>query len=126
MLNQREISQRKIKIKPIERPKKELTKDAIEGQTAFVQTKLDLASEEIAQIEMKKQQLLDETRQMIEAEKENWKNERQHWVDEAKSEGYQDGHDQGKKESIAAYQDSIVQANKIVDLVKVDYQETLE
>ena len=127
ILRQQEISKREIKIKPIKLLKKEFqTEDALKEDTRSTATKLEQARMELVQVQQETNRIQEETQESIQLERENWTEEKQQWIEQAKAEGFQVGFEQGKTESITVYQDSLKQANHIVDLVKTDYQKTLE
>lgn len=126
IIGQTELSRREIKIKPIERVKKETTTDNIVEESELLYSKLEQAKNELNQIKDEQQKLLEETKTVIQLEKDNWLTEKQEWMNEAKREGFEAGFKQGELKGIETYQESLAQANNIVDLVKVDYQKTLD
>lgn len=123
-MNYESIPQREIKIRPIKVVKHEL--EDVVDETEIITSQLEQAKKELTQVENEKKLLLEETRTTIQLEKDNWATEKQQLFDEAKAEGYQAGFEEGKTESYKTYHETLEQANGIVDLVKVDYQKTLE
>ena len=121
------MPKREIKIKPIELLKQEFqTEEVLKEDTRSTVTKLEQARIELVQVQQEKNRLQKETQESIQLAKDNWFEEKQQLVEQAKVEGYQVGFEQGKAESMTVYRESIEQANHIVDLVKMDYQKTLE
>lgn len=125
-MNSREIPQREIKIKPIELVRKQTTETDPEQESAAIEEKLAAAKRELELVKQETSKLKENAKASIQEEKESWINEKQRLVEEAKNEGYQAGFEQGKSESLHVYHETINNANRIVDLVKVDYQVTLE
>ncbi|GGM21360.1 putative flagellar assembly protein FliH [Paraliobacillus quinghaiensis] len=76
------------------------------------------AEEELKLTRDKVDQLLADTKKRIETEQEQWKEEKARWVEEAKQQGYQDGFQLGKQESITEYKKLLEQARKIVELAE--------
>lgn len=125
MINHQTISQRKIQIKPIERiipPQM----DEQEDESSYIFAKLAQAKEALSELEKKEKQILADVRETIQREQAAWQEEKQQWVEAAKAEGYQAGFTQGEAAGEKTYQASIDLANHVVDLVKEDYQKTLE
>ncbi|MHA6251297.1 flagellar assembly protein FliH [Oceanobacillus sp. CAU 1775] len=125
-IKHREVSQRKIQIKPIELPKEPVDIVSAEDELSMILDKLEKAKQELIKTESEEKNLLEEVRATIAQEKEQWQEEKLKWVEEAKAEGYQAGFKQGEVAGKKSYEESIEIANHIVDLVKVDYQKTLE
>lgn len=125
-MDSREFPQREIKIKPIELVRKQTAETDPEQESAVIEEKLAAAKQELELVMQETSKLKENAKASIEKEKESWINEKQRLVEEAKNEGYQAGFEQGKNESLHVYHETINNANRIVDLVKVDYQVTLE
>lgn len=118
------LPQRKIEIKPIQFRKFETLED--EEKLEDVSAKVEIAKQELLKIQEKKNSLLHETENLIQQEKEKWLQEKEILVEEAKKEGFQAGYQEGEKAGYEQYVEKIKEANHLVDLVKIDYQKTLE
>jgi len=121
-----EIPQREIKIKPIELVKKQTKRIDPQQESFVIEEKLKEAKEELEVVRQEASEIIEKANASIKQEKDSWDQEKQQWIEQAKQEGYQAGFEQGKTESLNTYQETIEQANRIVDLANADYQITLE
>jgi len=64
--------------------------------------------------------------QQLEFEKNNWEQERDHFIEQARQEGYAEGLELGRQEALRQYQSTIEESNRIIDLAKNDYDEKIQ
>lgn len=121
-----ELPKREIKVKPIEYMRKQSSEKESEEAIENVLANLQQAEEELEQIEQRKATMLAEVQTEINKARENWEEEKAVLMEAAEKAGYEAGFQAGKKASIEQYESLLAEANNIVDLVKVDYQKTLE
>ncbi|MEI3597119.1 flagellar assembly protein FliH [Oceanobacillus sp. SE10311] len=121
-----ELPKREIKVKPIEYMRKQSSEKESEEAAENVLAYLQQAEEELEQIEQRKATMLAEVQTEISKARENWEEEKAVLMETAEKAGYEAGFQAGKKASIEQYESLLAKANSIVDLVKVDYQKTLE
>lgn len=126
LANQDHLPQRKIQIKPIKQIEKESTNTSSEEEPMIESDRLMKLKEEIRELEEVGRSKRIEIQSTIEKEKESWKEEKKRWIEEAKQEGFQAGFKSGETKSLTQYKTLLDEANHIVDLVKIDYQKTLE
>lgn len=88
--------------------------------------KIQHAQEELQQLQVKKEQLLEQTNAEIREQKKLWEEEKQTYIEQAQQEGYEDGFSQGKEESIKQYDHLIQKVNEIVELATKDYHKTIK
>lgn len=69
---------------------------------------------------------VENIRRQIEQEKNNWANERQLLVEEAKQDGFEQGVELGKAEALQQYAGLINQANDIAKMSRKDLEDKLE
>lgn len=69
---------------------------------------------------------LQEMMHQVEVEKQNWENEKEHWIDLAKQEGYENGFVLGKQDGFNEYKSLIDLARETVALSKKDYLTNVE
>ncbi|WP_163536794.1 flagellar assembly protein FliH [Gracilibacillus sp. YIM 98692] len=115
------LKSKTIQIKPIGEPERE-------DNTSFEETKLEKLKDQIEESEEKLktvQKEIDDKK--IKAEKEiqklrdNWEKEKKAYIEDAQSQGYQAGFEQGEKDSLERYQTMIQEANQNIELAKKDY-----
>ena len=87
---------------------------------------LQKLNEELQSLMKQKELLINETRDAIDKEKLNWKQEKQELLTKAKEEGYQEGFRQGKEDSLKQYNQLLENANSITESAMVDYHSTIE
>ncbi|MFD1607689.1 flagellar assembly protein FliH [Oceanobacillus luteolus] len=125
-LRNNELPRREIKIKPIEQIRKSMNETNPEDEIKKTSAELEQLKRELLQIEQQQKALLENVQSEIEAEKENWHIEKSQLIDKAREQGFQIGYQEGERSGREVYQNLITEVNDIVDLVKVDYQRTLE
>ncbi|WP_052345778.1 flagellar assembly protein FliH [Paucisalibacillus sp. EB02] len=125
MSNTQPEIKRVIQIKPVHRPITEYEGN-YESQLQQELMKLQEAKEEFELVKKQQESLLVETENQIKLARDNWVEERNQLVEEAKEEGYRDGFSKGRNESVDQYQHLIEQANSIIAASKIDYQSTIE
>lgn len=64
--------------------------------------------------------------QQIQFEKNNWEQEREHLIEQARQEGYAEGLELGRQEALRKYESTIEEANRIIELAKCDYDEKIQ
>ncbi|WP_458413902.1 flagellar assembly protein FliH [Schinkia sp. CFF1] len=69
---------------------------------------------------------LHEMMHQIEIEKQNWDTEKEHWIEMAKNEGYEEGLNLGKQDGFNEYKTFIDLAKETVSLSKQDYEKNVE
>ncbi|WP_170138843.1 flagellar assembly protein FliH [Oceanobacillus chungangensis] len=121
-------NRRIIEIKPIELRRDEQQNRQLikEEDVATIHTEVQKANAELAELNDKKESLLEATKVEIENEKSAWKLERLKWIESAKEEGYSAGFELGKSEIRIEYQEILNKANAIVETTTKDYHATLE
>ena len=126
MMNSNELPKREIKIKPIEYVKMQTSERRQEETAESVLANVEQAKEELKQLEEQKATMLSNVQEEIDRARENWEIEKAALMETAQKAGYEAGFQTGKEASMKEYEAEIAEANHIVDLVKVDYQKTLE
>ncbi|WP_099158096.1 flagellar assembly protein FliH [Virgibacillus ndiopensis] len=125
--NPSNIRKKQIKIRPIQLEKKEVvTENDLEEESTSIMDKLKLAQEELQQIEQEKGKMLADAKAAIDDEKKNWQEEKQMLTKQAHEEGYNDGYEVGKRESLENYQRLLDKANETIDAASADYHSILE
>ncbi|MCF3942434.1 flagellar assembly protein FliH [Oceanobacillus alkalisoli] len=126
MMNSNELPRREIKIKPIEYIKKQTPEKQQEETVESVLVNVGQAKEELKQLEQQKAAMLANVQDEINRARENWKEEKAALMESAQEAGYEAGFQTGREASMKVYAAEIAEANRIVELVKMDYQKTLE
>lgn len=106
----------KDKYKDIDEP------DILIKNSHMIQT----AKEEAEQI---KQSALAETSrilQQVEYEKGSWEQEKEQLYEQVRQEGYAEGLELGRQEALRQYQTNIEESQRIIDMAKKDYDETVQ
>ena len=108
-----------IGIKPLRFAHENTGQDQEQEETIIdIQKQQAQAEEELKQTRDKADQLLADAKNRIETEQEQWKEEKAKWIEEAKQQGYQDGFQLGKEESVTEYKTLLDQASSIVELAE--------
>lgn len=126
IIKRNDLPRREIKIKPVPVKSVQTSKENEEQTLQNTLTKIEQAKLELQQLEAKKNNLLQQVENEIEQKKAAWEQEKDVLIKQAKEEGFQAGYEDGKRASFEQYKSLLDEANRIVDLVKVDYQKTLE
>lgn len=121
-------NRRIIEIKPIELRIDEQQSEQLikEDDVVTLLEQVEKAKAEFAELNNKKESLLEATKAEIEKEKSEWQQEKLNWIESAKKEGYSAGFELGKSEVRIEYQKVLEQANTIVETTTKDYHATLE
>jgi flagellar assembly protein FliH len=125
-MNQGKLPERKIQIRPIETIPPQNKDEQTEIHHTEMKTAIEQMESELTALKERKKTELEDMQARIEEEKLDWQTEKKKWIDEAQQTGYRSGYEEGKQDGKAEYQELLNEANRIVDLVKVDYQKTLE
>jgi flagellar assembly protein FliH len=72
-------------------------------------------------IEQQAQSMMLQAKNQIDAEKQQWEEEKRRMAEDAKQKGYEEGLRQGKQEGLQAYQSLVAEAQEMIDLTKKDY-----
>ena len=120
----RDLPRREIKIKPVHfhQSQQERSTETLEDTAS----KIEQVKQELEMLQEKRRTILAETEAQIQQEKAKWQQEKEKLVQEAKKEGFEAGFLEGEKRSLNQYEAKIAEVNRLVDLVKIDYQKTLE
>lgn len=123
-------TEKRIKIKPlaeISRKTGEVpTTEGLDDPEATYQEKLQSARQELKQINDKKEQMMQEARDKIAKEREEWEQTKETLGKQAQDEGFHSGFQAGMRESKDQYQNLLRQANQIIETAKADYDAKLE
>ncbi|WP_164668995.1 flagellar assembly protein FliH [Virgibacillus doumboii] len=123
------LKAKQIKVRPIMADIQDNSTSSDESQEDTrnnVLADIEQAKEELQKIKEQQSTLVDQTNAQIEEAKENWKTEKQQYIEEAKETGYKEGFELGKQESLDQYKQLIKDANKIVESATKDYHSTIE
>ncbi|WP_406590056.1 flagellar assembly protein FliH [Bacillus atrophaeus] len=113
----RKLSLQEVRLKKIDlEPHAEVKPEAL---IARAKAEADRMSEQAAS-------QVENIRRQIEQEKNNWANERQLLVEEAKQDGFEQGMELGKAEALQQYAGLINQANDIAKMSRKDLEDKLE
>ncbi|MCA0983330.1 flagellar assembly protein FliH [Halobacillus yeomjeoni] len=119
-------SSRVIKIKPIhlnnDQEDQTSLKDEIVQQKQEAQEIMDQADGELEQAREAAEKMLAEAEDQIKNARQNWEEERQNLVKEAKEEGYVAGLQQGKDQGYEEYLEKLSQANDIIGQAKEEHR----
>ncbi|MEN2766450.1 flagellar assembly protein FliH [Ornithinibacillus xuwenensis] len=96
--------------------------DTIQSQLS----KLNEAKEELFKLEEQKKLLHSQTENQIQKLRDDWEQEKLELAEQAKEQGYEEGFNQGKEDSISQYQHLIEEANSITISARKDYEATVE
>lgn len=97
-----------------------------EEQYATLQMKLENVKHQIASLEQQKEKMLNDLKEAIDSEKQEWMKQKEVEKKQAKEVGHKIGVDQGREEALTEYGELIEEANKIVDSATNDYYQTVE
>lgn len=95
-------------------------------QTSSLTEQIGHLTDEIAQLEAKKQKIIQETEAEINALKAAWEEEKQIYINEAQNEGFQAGFQKGEQAILTEYAHLIDEANETIRLAKIDYEVTIK
>lgn len=77
-------------------------------------------------IEKQAQTMLTQARSRIEADQQQWEEEKRRIAQQAKQQGYEEGLRQGKQEGLQAYQSLLDEVKAMIELTKQDYYSYME
>jgi len=97
-----------------------------EDEFASLLDKISVAKEELAQLEVQKEQALADIKETIAKEKEAWNEEKEKARQEAQEDGFQKGFEAGKRESVEQHDTLIEKANQIYLASVEDYHSTVK
>ncbi len=97
-----------------------------EDQLDAVLLDIDHAKKQLANVQLKKSQLMEEIRMKINKEKEKWVEEKEIERKQAEKEGYQHGFEAGKKEALNQYDSMLQEINNQYGLAIKDYHKIIE
>lgn len=95
----------------------------LQRQASFI---LQKAKEEADQLIQEAQQESARIKQIIEMEMSAWEQEREQLIEQTRHEGYAEGLELGRQEALRQFQANIQESNRIIDLAKNDYDETIQ
>lgn len=101
-------------------------KSDIHEQAVAIQLEIEKQRKELQRMKAEQEKLLEQTRVTIQLEKDNWAEEKQQLMEQAKQVGYGQGLELGKQEGLEQYEQLITHANSIVDLTMKDYHAKLD
>lgn len=119
------VNKRLIQLKPVYQPKADYEEND-ENQLQQDLNRIQEAKEELELVKNQQETLLKETENQIKVAKDNWIQERNQLVEEAKEEGFREGFSKGRDESLEQYKHLIEQANTIIAASNKDYQSTID
>lgn len=91
-----------------------------------IKQQIEQAKKELLQLKEEKAQLLKQTEAEINKAKEQWNQEKQTYIKQAKDEGYTKGFSFGKEESMKQYEHLILEANDIIRAATKNYDELIK
>lgn len=111
-----------IKVAPIfMQHEKEQEIDLNKQSIEYIDKVIQEAKDEAAEILKKANSEKERIHQDIENEKNNWMTEKQQWIDQANTEGYEQGFQHGKTEAISEFEHHISEAKQVVELAKKEH-----
>ena len=116
-----------IRVAPIFHAEEEEQPSVVQGHSIehinrMVQEAKDEAARIIEASEMEKEKVY----KLIKQEKDNWKEERQRFIEKASKEGYEQGFQTGKTEALSEYESLCLQAKEAVELGKLEHQKKVD
>lgn len=117
-----------IHVKPIKiKTKQETsTNNSSFEKTEVLQNEIHTYEKKLSKLKEHKEILLKEIKDKIKQEKENWKDEKKTLIKQAHEQGYHDGFELGKQESLQKHQILIDEANEIIKKATKDYHVKIE
>lgn len=118
-----------IGIRPVEafrpKPSAGLQEDGALAEKSLKESIQEL-EQEIARLKDTKENLISDTKEQIQLEKEKWEEEKKLLKEQAEKEGYQAGFQAGKQEGLLEFQEKIELANSNIETAMADYHATVE
>lgn len=90
------------------------------------QMKIENSKHQLASLELQKEKMLNDLKEAINKEKQEWIYQKKIEEEQAKETGYKIGFDQGREEALAEYIKLINKANQLVDAATEDYHRMIE
>lgn len=124
----RTLKEKLIKVKPIELNNQDDAQASpyTEDEQKNIQSEISQAHERLQQIQEQQAALVQQTNTEIEKAKENWKTEKESYINQAQDEGFKKGFELGKQEGQDQYKELLTNANKIIESATKDYHSTIE
>lgn len=92
----------------------------------FINQTIEKAKEEAASIVEHATKEREKAALQIEKDKKDWEEERETWKQQAYMEGHEQGYQVGKKEAFTEYEARLAEAQRIIDLAKVEHHKKLD
>lgn len=119
---------KQIAIKPIETILPKQHDEGIEQQdiqTSLIES-IARKKAELSSIEAEQTLRIEEANRQIQAAKDNWNAEKEKLTEEARQAGFEQGYAEGKQEAFQQYENTLQQANTIVEAAQEDYHQIIE
>lgn len=122
------MKEKLIKVRPIELNNQDNAQasPSTEDERKSIQSEISQAHERLQQIQKQQATLVQQTNAEIEKAKENWKTEKEAYINQAQDEGFKKGFELGKQEGQDQYKELLTNANKIIETATKDYHSTIE
>ncbi|WP_170287573.1 flagellar assembly protein FliH [Aquibacillus halophilus] len=115
-----------IGIKPIQVSANTSTETEEFDEQEQIQIRLQNAHSQLKRVEQQSKEILESAHKQIELDRNQWKEEKNDLIHQAKEQGYSDGFELGKKESLEEYSKLIDQAQAIIKKGHSDYDSIIE
>ena len=118
---------KKIRIKSIDLSQKDLMNGSkTKKGNQEMENELHNARKELTEVLNEKNLLIQKTKEIVIREKNNWKAEKEQWIEAAKEQGFSEGLLLGKEEGFNKYQQLLDEANALTETALKDYHTTVE
>jgi flagellar assembly protein FliH len=117
-----------IKVAPIfSRKQSEAPSETAVGHSIdFINQTIEKAKKEAASIVEHATKEREKAFLQIEKDKKDWEKERETWKQQAYMEGHEQGYQVGEKEALTEYEARLAEAQRIIDLAKVEHHNKLD
>ncbi|WP_170862682.1 flagellar assembly protein FliH [Gracilibacillus kekensis] len=115
------LPNRQIHLRKIDIPKQNYSEQEAENQLQKMYKQIESANAELEKVIEEKRKMQEATNKEIQAAKENWEQEKLQYIEQAQQEGYQQGFEQGQKDSLTQYNTIITEAVDVLDNAKQEY-----
>ncbi|WP_102346946.1 flagellar assembly protein FliH [Bacillus sp. Marseille-P3661] len=105
----------------LEKPKMDIKEVEMEAARIVAE-----AEQKASTIIQQAQEKYNEMLHQIELERQSWDVEKEHWIEQAKQEGFAQGFEIGKQDGYSEYKGAIAEAQQTVLVAKDDYQKNIE
>ncbi|MBM7571820.1 flagellar assembly protein FliH [Aquibacillus albus] len=127
----KEVTSRTISIRPVgikveSEENNQLESEKKQMQMDDINQKLNDALASLDATKKQTKSLMDQCKQQISTEREEWETEKEESRDLARQEGYLEGFQNGKDEALKKYESLIGEARRLIDIANQDYQSTLD